>query len=74
MGITAENIAEKMAFQDREQDELGALSHKRALDAIAKGYFKNEIVPITIPQKKGDPIVFDTDERPMETSVEKMQS
>lgn len=72
MGITAENIAEKMGISRQEQDELGALSHKRALDAIANGYFKNEIVPIMIPQRKGDPIAFDTDERPMETSVEKM--
>ncbi len=72
MGITAENIAEKMGISRQEQDELGALSHKRALKAIADGLFKNEIVPVVIPQKKGDPKVFDTDERPMETSVEKM--
>ncbi|MBN2418274.1 MAG: acetyl-CoA C-acetyltransferase [Deltaproteobacteria bacterium] len=72
MGITAENIAEKMGISRQEQDELGALSHKRALDAIAAGLFKDEIVPVVIPQRKGDPVVFDTDERPMETSVEKM--
>jgi acetyl-CoA C-acetyltransferase len=72
MGITAENIAEKMGISRQEQDELGALSHARALKAIADGLFKDEIVPVVIPQRKGDPIVFDTDERPMETSVEKM--
>ncbi|MFC1838068.1 acetyl-CoA C-acetyltransferase [Thermodesulfobacteriota bacterium] len=72
MGITAENIAEKMGISRQEQDELGALSHQRALKAIADGLFKDEIVPVTIPQRKGDPIVFDTDERPMETSAEKM--
>ncbi|MBN1905255.1 MAG: acetyl-CoA C-acetyltransferase [Deltaproteobacteria bacterium] len=72
MGITAENIAEKMGISRQEQDELGALSHKRALAAITGGLFKDEIVPIMIPQKKGDPIAFATDERPMETSVEKM--
>ena len=72
MGITAENIAEKMGISRQEQDELGALSHQRALKAIADGLFKNEIVPVVIPQRKGDPIVFDTDERPMETSIEKM--
>lgn len=72
MGITAENIAAKYGITRQEQDELGALSHKRARDAIKEGLFKEEIVPVVIPQKKGDPIVFDTDERPMDTSVEKM--
>ncbi len=72
MGITAENIAEKMGISRQEQDELGALSHQRALKAISEGLFRDEIVPVVIPQRKGDPIVFDTDERPMETSVEKM--
>jgi acetyl-CoA C-acetyltransferase len=72
MGITAENIAEKYGISREEQDELGALSHKRAREAIEKGVFKEEIVPILVPQRKGDPLVFDTDERPMDTSVEKM--
>lgn len=72
MGITAENIAEKYNISREEQDELGALSHQRAVDAIAQGKFKNEIAPVTIPQRKGEPLVFDTDERPMETSAEKM--
>jgi len=72
MGLTAENIAEKYQISREEQDELGALSHARAMKAIAEGIFKQEIVPVTIPQKKGEPLVFDTDERPMDTSVEKM--
>jgi acetyl-CoA C-acetyltransferase len=72
MGFTAENIAERYGISRKEQDELGALSHQRARKAIADGIFKDEIVPIIIPQKKGDPVIFDTDERPMETSVEKM--
>ena len=72
MGITAENIAEKYGISRQEQDELGALSHQRARQAIADGRFKDEIVPVVIPQRKGDPLVFDTDERPMDTSVEKM--
>jgi acetyl-CoA C-acetyltransferase len=72
MGITAENIAELYGISREEQDELGALSHQRARKAIADGLFKDEIVPVVIPQRKGDPLVFDTDERPMETSVEKM--
>ena len=72
MGITAENIAELYKISREEQDELGALSHQRARKAIADGLFKDEIVPVVIPQRKGDPVVFDTDERPMDTSVEKM--
>jgi acetyl-CoA C-acetyltransferase len=72
MGITAENIAEKYGISREEQDELGALSHQRSRKAMADGLFKDEIVPVIIPRRKGDPVVFDTDERPMETSVEKM--
>lgn len=72
MGITAENIAEKYGISRLDQDELGALSHQRARKAIADGTFKDEIVPVVIPQRRGDPIVFDTDERPMDTTVEKM--
>ena len=72
MGLTAENIAEKYGISREEQDELGALSHQRARKAIADGTFKDEVVPVIIPQRKGDPVVFDTDERPMDTSVEKM--
>lgn len=72
MGMTAENIAEKYGISRQEQDELGAMSHQRALAAIADGRFKDEIVPVSIPQRKGDPLIFDTDERPMETTAEKM--
>jgi len=72
MGITAENIAALYGISRKEQDELGALSHQRARKAIAEGLFKEEIVPVIIPQRKGEPIVFDTDERPMDTTVEKM--
>ena len=72
MGLTAENIAEKYGISREEQDELGALSHQRAMKAIADGLFKDEIVPVVIPQRKKDPLIFDTDERPMDTSVEKM--
>lgn len=72
MGITAENIAEKFGISRKEQDEFGLLSHQRARAAIKNGTFKEEIVPVLIPQRKGDPLVFDTDERPMDTSLEKM--
>ena len=73
MGVTAENIAERYGISRPAQDELGAMSHQRARAAIANGWFKDEIVPVEIPQRKGGPIIFDTDERPMETSVEKMR-
>jgi acetyl-CoA C-acetyltransferase len=72
MGLTAENIAEKFGISRKEQDELGLLSHQRARAAIRKGTFKEEIVPVVIPQKKGEPLSVDTDERPMDTSLEKM--
>jgi acetyl-CoA C-acetyltransferase len=72
MGLTAENIAEKYGISRREQDELGLLSHQRARAAMARGVLKEEIVPVEIPQKKGDPLRFEHDERPMETSLEKM--
>ncbi len=71
MGVTAENIARDYSISRREQDELGAESHHRALRAIRDGTFAEEIVPVEVPQK-GGPRLFDTDERPMETSAEKM--
>jgi acetyl-CoA C-acetyltransferase len=72
MGMTAENIAEKYGISRKEQDELGLLSHQRARAAIKNGIFKEEIVPVIVPQKKGESLTFDTDERPMDTSLEKM--
>lgn len=72
MGITAENIAEKYGITRLEQDELGLQSHQRARKAIRDGIFKEEITPVSIAQKKGQQTSFDTDERPMETSMEKM--
>jgi acetyl-CoA C-acetyltransferase len=72
MGLTAENIAEAYKISRQEQDELGLLSHQRARAAITQGIFKDEIVPVVIPQKKGEAVIFDTDERPMDTSLEKM--
>ncbi|MBM4349147.1 MAG: acetyl-CoA C-acetyltransferase [Deltaproteobacteria bacterium] len=72
MGVTAENIAEKYGITRKDQDEIGLLSHQRARAAIQKGILKEEIIPVVIPQKKGEPISFDTDERPMDTSLEKM--
>ncbi len=64
MGITAENIAEKWGLSREEQDAFAAASQNKAEVAVKSGRFKDEIVPVMIPQKKGDPIVFDTDEFP----------
>jgi len=72
MGMTAENIAARYGITRKEQDELGVISHQRAMAAIASGAFTDEIVPVAIPQRKGDPLLFQVDERPMETSAEKM--
>lgn len=62
MGITAENIAEKYQITREEQDQLALASQQKASAAQKAGHFKDEIVPVLIPQRKGDPIVFDEDE------------
>ncbi|MGI6721395.1 MAG: acetyl-CoA C-acetyltransferase [Anaerovoracaceae bacterium] len=66
MGITAENVAEKWGLTRRELDEFAAASQQKAIAAIKSGKFKDEIVPVPVPQRKGDPIIFDTDEDPRE--------
>ena len=71
MGQTAENIAALYGISRQEQDELGVLSHTRARQAMADGFFAEEIVPVTIASRKGDTVVAQ-DERPMDTSLEKM--
>ncbi len=64
MGMTAENVAEKYGLSREQQDDLGLRSQTLAEKAIKEGRFKDEIVPVIIPQKKGDPKIFDTDEHP----------
>jgi acetyl-CoA C-acetyltransferase len=64
MGMTAENIAEQLGLTREMQDEFALRSQQNAQKAIEEGAFKDEIIPIMIPQKKGDPKVFDTDEFP----------
>jgi acetyl-CoA C-acetyltransferase len=64
MGITAENIAKKYGITRQEQDEFAAASQQKAEKAIKGGRFKDEIVPLQIPQGKGEPLIFDTDEYP----------
>ncbi|MBS1154952.1 MAG: acetyl-CoA acetyltransferase [Proteobacteria bacterium] len=62
MGVTAENVAQKYGITRQEQDALSLASQQKAAAARAAGKFKDEIVPVLIPQKKGDPLVFDSDE------------
>ena len=64
MGITAENIAEKWGLTREMQDAFSVTSQNKAEAAVKSGRFKDEIVPVMIPQRKGDPIAFDTDEFP----------
>ncbi|MCK4432039.1 MAG: acetyl-CoA C-acyltransferase, partial [Candidatus Aminicenantes bacterium] len=73
MGMTGEVIAEKFGVTRQEQDEYAVSSHRKALNAIEKGYFKDEIVPVEVPQRKGDPIVFEVDEGPRkDATIEKL--
>ena len=73
MGNTGEVVAEKFGATREEQDAYAASSQERAVHAIEKGYLNEEIVPVKIPQRKGDPILFDTDEGPRQgTTVEKL--
>ncbi len=64
MGVTAENLAEKYNISREEQDEFSAKSQNKAEAAIKEGRFKDEIVPVPVPQPKGEPLFFDTDEFP----------
>lgn len=73
MGVTAENIAKQYAFTREGQDEFAAASQQKAEAAIQSGRFADEIIPVSIPQRKGDPLVFDTDEFPrFGTTAEKL--
>jgi len=72
MGITAENIAEQFSIDRCAQDEFAAASQAKAIAAIEAGKFQEEITPITIPQRKGDDLVVDTDENPRAVTAEKL--
>ena len=72
MGIVAEILAEEWGISREEQDAFGLRSQTLADKAIKAGYFKEEIVPVVIPQKKGDPVIFDQDEHPRMTTLEKL--
>ena len=64
MGITAENVAEQYGITREDQDSFALQSQKRAVAAVEAGRFKEEIIPVEIPQRRGEPLVFDTDEFP----------
>jgi acetyl-CoA C-acetyltransferase len=73
MGMTGEVVAEKFGATREEQDQYALSSHQKAVHAIDKGYFKEEIVPVAVPQKKGDPVIFAVDEGPRrDTTLEKL--
>ncbi|MEF3279623.1 MAG: acetyl-CoA C-acetyltransferase [Elusimicrobiota bacterium] len=73
MGITAENLAEKYNISREEQDKFAVKSQNKAEKAIKEGRFKDEIVPVDIPQKKGEPVKFEIDEYPrFGTTIEKI--
>ncbi len=70
MGDTAENVAEQFHISREDMDEFAFHSQRKAAEAVAAGVFKDEIVPVVIPQRKKEPIVFDTDEQPRATTME----
>jgi acetyl-CoA C-acetyltransferase len=73
MGVTAENVAERFGVSREDQDELALISHTRAVAAIANDRFKGQITTVEVPQRKADPIIFDTDEGPRaDTSLERL--
>jgi len=72
MGISNELCSERYNVSREDQDRYAAESYRRALEAIRAGRFKNEIVPVEIPRRKGDPVIFDADECPRETTYENL--
>jgi acetyl-CoA C-acetyltransferase len=73
MGMTGEVIAEKFGAAREEQDVYAVSSHQKALHAIEKGYLKEEIVPVEVPQRRGDPVLFEVDEGPrQDATLEKL--
>jgi acetyl-CoA C-acetyltransferase len=70
MGMSNELCSEKYKISREDQDRYAEESYRRTLEAIRSGRFKDEIVPVEIPQRKGDPVIFDQDECPRETTFE----
>lgn len=74
MGISGDLTAKKYSISREQQDDYAELSYKRAATAWEKGYFKNEVVPVSVAQKKGDPIIISEDESYKKANFEKMRS
>jgi len=75
MGNTGENVAERYHVSRERQDDYALNSHRKAVAAIRAGKFRDEIVPVPIPQRKGDPVLFDTDESPRaDASIEALRA
>ena len=74
MGMSNEHICERWEVTREQQDRFAERSYNRALKAIETGVFNSQIAPVPIPQRKGDPVIFDTDECPAETSFETLSS
>ncbi len=75
MGITGEAVSEKYSVSRERQDEYALNSHRRAIAAIRAGKFKDEIVPVSIPQRKGEAVIFETDESPRaDASIETLRA
>ena len=73
MGVTAENVAERFEVSREDQDAMALASHQRAVKAMESGRFKSQIVEVNVPQRRGDPIVVDTDEGPRaDTTLERL--
>jgi len=71
MGVTAENVAERFSVSREDQDELAVMSHQRASTAISQGRFTNQITTVSVPQRRGDPVVVMEDEGPRaDTNIE----
>ena len=75
MGVTAENVAERFGVSREDQDELALISHQRAVSAIEDGRFDGQITPVSVPQRRGDPVVVSADEGPRaDTSLERLST
>lgn len=72
MGMTAENIAKRYGITREAQDRLSLESHQQARAVIENNSIADEIIPVVPPQRIGEPVIFDVDERPMDTSMEKL--
>lgn len=75
MGVTAENVAERFGVSREDQDELALISHQRAVSAIEDGRFDGQITPVSVPQRRGDPVMVSADEGPRaDTSLERLST